>query len=128
MLIAEPISVPEHSSSPIIRLFSSLLSIIFLNSLISTANVDNPLNILSFDKIRVNIRVNGLYIYSLHGTKNPHCAIITHIPNAFIREDLPTALVPNNRIPFLLSLSLSPPSDISCATYISSLLICSIRG
>ena len=48
-------SVPEQTSSPKIKLFSSQLFNIVANSHISTANVLNPLNILSFPKIRVYI-------------------------------------------------------------------------
>ena len=55
MLTAESCSVPEHNSSPKIKLFLSAMFNITRNSDISTANVDNPLNKLSFPKIRVKI-------------------------------------------------------------------------
>ena len=57
ILTAESCSVPEHNSSPKIRLFLSAIFKITLNSDISTANVERPLNKLSFPKILVNIPV-----------------------------------------------------------------------
>ena len=50
----EVVSVPEHNSSPKIKLLLSALFKMDLNSLISTANVDWPLKILSFPDILVN--------------------------------------------------------------------------
>ena len=55
ILIALCVSVPEHNSSPKIKLFSSVKRKIVRNSDISTAKVERPLNILSFPIIRVNM-------------------------------------------------------------------------
>ena len=70
ILIALVLSVPEHNSSPKTRLRLSASLKIVLNSDISTANVDKPLNKLSLPNIRVNILVYGLYTKLLHGTYN----------------------------------------------------------
>ena len=59
ILTAESCSVPEHNSSPNIKLFLSAIFKITRSSDISTANVDNPLNKLSFPNILVNIPVYG---------------------------------------------------------------------
>ena len=88
------LSVPEHNSSPNTKLFLSANLKIVLNSDISTANVDNPLNILSFPNILVKIYLYGLYSNDEAGTYNPACAIIVAIPNALMKLVLPTALVP----------------------------------
>ena len=116
MLSADSISVPEHNSSPNTRLFSSDIFNIIRNSDISTANVDNPLNILSFPRMRENIAVYGLYRNCEQGTNKPDCAIITDIPSARMKLVLPTAFVPYNKNPFMSS---SIPTETSFATYSS---------
>ena len=55
ILIADCVSVPEHNSSPKIKLFSLEQFNIVLNSDISTAKVLKPLNISSLPKILVKI-------------------------------------------------------------------------
>ena len=55
ILNADSVSVPEHNSSPNIKLFSSESFKITRNSDISTANVERPLNKLSLPKIREKI-------------------------------------------------------------------------
>ena len=57
--IADGYSVPEHISSPNIKLFSSQLSIIYFNSDILKVNVLKPLNKSSFDFNLVNILLYG---------------------------------------------------------------------
>ena len=114
------VSVPEHSSSPNIMLYSSAFFNIIRSSLISTPNVESPLYKLSTPRIRVKNARYGLYTNSVHGTKNPVCARIAAMPMARIRLVFPTALVPYNNMP--------PPSKVtSFATYNSFCWICSMR-
>ena len=82
------------------------------NSAISTANVDCPLNRLSWLKIRENIDLYGLYTKEEQGTYIPACAIITAIPNARIKLVFPTAFVPNSNIPLVVDV----PTSISFGT------------
>ena len=57
ILTAESCSVPEHNSSPKIKLCWSAIFNIMRSSDISTANVDNPLNKLSLPRILVKDHV-----------------------------------------------------------------------
>ena len=50
---------------------------------------------------------HGLYIIFSPGTYIPACAIITHNPIAFIKEDFPQLFVPNNNIPSFFTSILS---------------------
>ena len=99
ILNADSVSVPEHNSSPIIKLCLSAFCKMTRNSDISTAKVDNPLNRLSLLNIREYIERYGLYLNELQGTYMPLCAIIITIPNARIKDVFPTAFVPYNKIP-----------------------------
>ena len=71
ILIAESISVPEHNSSPRIRLVLFADFNIIRNSDISTMNVDIPLNKLSLPKILVKMLLYGIYSNDEHGTYKP---------------------------------------------------------
>lgn len=125
MLMADIFSVPEHSSSPRMRLLGPHILRMVLSSDISMAKVESPLKMSSRLTMRVNICSYGEKVMEEHGTNSPACAMMTAIPMDLMRHVFPTALVPYRRYPCLSILRVVLeglglyPREILLATYSS---------
>ena len=121
---ADTLSVPLQSSSPITRLCWLALDKIFRSSLTSTVKVDCPFKIESPEGIRVKMSRYGEKCISVQGTNMPACAMMTAMPQLFMKVLFPAELTPYNNMPSISFL----PNVTSLATNSTHCWILSTMG